>query len=248
MAAPMSCTFRFRNFRQILYLLRKHRLFTTSINAAAAGDKKSINVHKIYYTGNPSLVLYCNNAWTWQSQCHTVRTTQQEKKTCYRHLISWTISTNKITHTMAFDIPVMEHWLEREIAQWVHHDGSIKQLCVCHCHCLVAEARCSSVVRRFDHGAMGRWIELSSWTHWAISCSNQCSITGVSKAMVCVILFVKSWNGSWVNGNSFFLLLSHPLPLLQCLMPRSKMCWVHHLNKTFPSFKIFCNFVIILMK
>ena len=23
--------------------------------------------------------------------------------------------------------PVMEHWLEREIAQWVHHEGSIQQ-------------------------------------------------------------------------------------------------------------------------
>ena len=25
-----------------------------------------------------------------------------------------------IAHTTAFDTPVMEHWLEREIAQWVH--------------------------------------------------------------------------------------------------------------------------------
>ena len=23
--------------------------------------------------------------------------------------------------------PVVEHWLEREIAQWVHHEGSIRQ-------------------------------------------------------------------------------------------------------------------------
>ena len=28
--------------------------------------------------------------------------------------------TDRITHTMAFDTPVVEHWLEREIAQWVH--------------------------------------------------------------------------------------------------------------------------------
>ena len=28
--------------------------------------------------------------------------------------------TYMITHTMAFVIPVVEHWLEREIAQWVH--------------------------------------------------------------------------------------------------------------------------------
>ena len=28
--------------------------------------------------------------------------------------------TKRITHTMAFVTPVVEHWLEREIAQWVH--------------------------------------------------------------------------------------------------------------------------------
>ena len=27
---------------------------------------------------------------------------------------------DRITHTTAFVIPVVEHWLEREIAQWVH--------------------------------------------------------------------------------------------------------------------------------
>ena len=30
--------------------------------------------------------------------------------------------TTRISHT-----PVVEHWLEREIAQWVHHEGSIQQ-------------------------------------------------------------------------------------------------------------------------
>ena len=31
--------------------------------------------------------------------------------------------TDKIAHTTVFVTPVMEHWLEREIAQWVHHEG-----------------------------------------------------------------------------------------------------------------------------
>ena len=35
--------------------------------------------------------------------------------------------TDRITHTTAFVTPVVEHWLEREIAQWVHHEGSIEQ-------------------------------------------------------------------------------------------------------------------------
>ena len=29
---------------------------------------------------------------------------------------------------MAFVTPVVEHWLEREIAQWVHHEGSIRRV------------------------------------------------------------------------------------------------------------------------
>ena len=35
--------------------------------------------------------------------------------------------TGGIAHTMAFGTPVVEHWLEREIGQWVHHGGSIRQ-------------------------------------------------------------------------------------------------------------------------
>ena len=35
--------------------------------------------------------------------------------------------TDRIAHTTAFVTPVMEHWLEREIAQWVHHEGSIQR-------------------------------------------------------------------------------------------------------------------------
>ena len=31
--------------------------------------------------------------------------------------------TYRITHTTAFVTPVVEHWLEREIAQWIHHEG-----------------------------------------------------------------------------------------------------------------------------
>ena len=33
--------------------------------------------------------------------------------------------TDKITHTTAFVTPVIEHWLEQEIAQWVDYEGSI---------------------------------------------------------------------------------------------------------------------------
>ena len=35
--------------------------------------------------------------------------------------------TYKMTHSTAFVTPVMEHWLEREIAQWVHNKGSTRR-------------------------------------------------------------------------------------------------------------------------
>ena len=37
------------------------------------------------------------------------------------------IIPDRIINTTAFVTPVMEHWLEREIAQWVHREGSICQ-------------------------------------------------------------------------------------------------------------------------
>ena len=35
--------------------------------------------------------------------------------------------TDWIAHTTVFVIPVVEHWLEQEIAQWVHHEKSIQR-------------------------------------------------------------------------------------------------------------------------
>ena len=37
-----------------------------------------------------------------------------------------------LAHTMAFVISVLEHWLEREIAQWVPHEGSVRILLTYH--------------------------------------------------------------------------------------------------------------------
>ena len=31
--------------------------------------------------------------------------------------------TDRIIHTTAFVTPVVEHWLEQEIEQWVHYEG-----------------------------------------------------------------------------------------------------------------------------
>ena len=32
---------------------------------------------------------------------------------------------DRTARTTTFVTPIVEHWLEREIAQWVHHEGSI---------------------------------------------------------------------------------------------------------------------------
>ena len=36
--------------------------------------------------------------------------------------------TDRITHTTAFVTPVVEHWLEQEIAQWVHWKEGRKEM------------------------------------------------------------------------------------------------------------------------
>ena len=35
--------------------------------------------------------------------------------------------TDRIAYIMAFDIQVEEHWLERDLAQWVHYEGLIRR-------------------------------------------------------------------------------------------------------------------------
>ena len=35
--------------------------------------------------------------------------------------------TDRIANITAFITPVVEDWLERDIAQWVHHEGSIRR-------------------------------------------------------------------------------------------------------------------------
>ena len=114
--------------------------------------------------------------------------------------------TDRIIHTTAFVKPVVEHWLEREIAQWVHQmkdrsdDPSHHEL-----HGATSRSPSRGTLARTSiirinmfprdehvpgrsHGAMGRRIDPSWWTHWAISRSSQCPATRVTKAVVCVIV------------------------------------------------------------
>ena len=45
--------------------------------------------------------------------------------------------TDRISHTTAFVTPVVEHWLEREIASWYMEENTQKHLCVVVCFVLV---------------------------------------------------------------------------------------------------------------
>ena len=41
-------------------------------------------------------------------------------------VLLYAFPTDRIIHTTAFVTPVVEHWLEWEIAQWIDHEGSIQ--------------------------------------------------------------------------------------------------------------------------
>ena len=47
--------------------------------------------------------------------------------------------TDRITYTTVFIAPILEHWLEREIAQWVHHEGLIRRLIAPRVYALTTE-------------------------------------------------------------------------------------------------------------
>ena len=84
------------------------------------------------------------------------------------------------------------------------------------------------MVTVFTRGVMGRQINPSWWIHWAISHSSQCSTTGVTNAVVCVILSVAMMHikeplllirkSSLCGGSGFPLSLSEWFFTI-CLMP-----------------------------
>ena len=70
---------------------------------------------------------------------------------------------------MAFVTPVVEHWLERELAQWVHHEGSIQ---------LAGE---NSSLRKLQIG----WILLINLSHWFLVVKSE----AVDQQSSCLTLF-----------------------------------------------------------
>ena len=70
---------------------------------------------------------------------HVIYGYMVREETCFCHIgYSFYMHhyTDRIAHTTAFVTPVVEHWLKREIAQWVHHEGLIPSVIYYHRHCL----------------------------------------------------------------------------------------------------------------
>ena len=67
-----------------------------------------------------------------------------------------------MTHTTAFVTPVVEHWLEGEIAQWVyHHEGSIRRPIAPRANSLTTELRLAPSQRYPDRHRMVSRLKIS---------------------------------------------------------------------------------------
>ena len=97
------------------------------LNYAMVGSSVSRRKEMFYLTMHSTHFIYGYMALDiWLRTILIVR-----KETCCRHIgYSYRLTarvlnmhhpTDRIAHTTAFNTPVVEHWLEREIAQWVHH-------------------------------------------------------------------------------------------------------------------------------
>ena len=113
--------------------------------------------------------------------------------------------TDRITHTTAFVTPVVEHWLEREIAQWVHpmkdrfddpphHERTLYLWATSRSSLFwstESRGRTMHDVFRAGCSSLVEWRIMVRWTHCSISRSSQCSTTGVRKAVVCTTSLYK---------------------------------------------------------
>ena len=71
------------------------------------------------------------------------------------------IIPDRITHTTAVDAPVMEHWLEQEIAEWVHHEGSIPRPIASWANTITTELHpCSTILSLFSVITMSLYIAI----------------------------------------------------------------------------------------
>ena len=104
-----------------------HSLCYTSCGALAGTRNSSIDPpRRNFYMHHPTDRIY-----TYHSLCYTscgalAGTRNSSIDPPRRHFICTTPQTG-FTHTTAFVTPVVEHWLEQEIAPLIHHEGLIRR-------------------------------------------------------------------------------------------------------------------------
>ena len=85
--------------------------------------------------------------------------------------------TVRIIHTTAFDTPVVEHWLEQEIAQWAHHEGSIRRPIAPRANSLTTELHLAPAVSEYEYHTYKAYLPLIS--------EDRCQISGCYYTVQC---------------------------------------------------------------
>ena len=79
------------------------------------------------------LTMHSTHLWLYGAG-HVIKDHSAREETHCSHYMGYSFTLaarvllytpDSIAHTTAFLTPVMEHWLEQEIVQWVQHDRSI---------------------------------------------------------------------------------------------------------------------------
>ena len=66
--------------------------------------------------------------------------------------------TDRIAHTTAFVTPVVEHWLEWDLAQWVHHEGLIRRPIAPWANALTTDLHIAPPLREY----IPQWLKLNA--------------------------------------------------------------------------------------
>ena len=115
--------------------------------------------------------------------------------------------TDRIPHTTAFGISIVEHWLEREIAQWVH---PMKIDPMTH----------RTMSERSYHGATSR--SLVSWTAVVVGAADD---SGILFFLVAVFTLALDDGGrAGLKPNGIIAPYWAPRPILQTLVQADRNC------------------------
>ena len=136
--------------------------------------------------------------------------------------------TDRITHTTAFATPVVEYWLERETAQWVHHEGTIRRPITPWVNALTMELHLAPLQN--SSFALTTTIDIYDLPSFSLSsaCFSRWSVT--LSGMLHNITSI-SWNDTRPPGtgrlrkNSSHFLLEKYLPCTACAIHLQSNTW-----------------------